>query len=149
MKKFKIFLLIAQLFIVVSCYATTLEDNDTVNIYIKNNTKTSMVFEKVLTKNPSNQITITPNVVNPGETVTVSITKYKRNDVFARITFRDTNGVQMLLYVLDQIQLHMGQPVFNISSDQHHSILNSKTRNKNIGPLNLTFTQADLILLDN
>jgi hypothetical protein len=132
-------------FLSTPCYAgMTGDENNIVRTTIINNTHDTLQFISVIVKNTGNMISVEPNNIGPGELGIVTAEKTLFNDVYARLLFNTQEGVESTFTILDQEQVHAGQPIFNFSSSKHKSKLLFKTRNPHVGPRYLMYIAASI-----
>lgn len=132
------------LFSVISNAAITADENNTLYVTLINNTHDVLNFTRVVDQNAGNLIAVEPVAIHPGETGVVTAEKTLFNDVFARLIFITQENVELALLLLDQEQMHMGQPIFNVTSPKHKSKILSRTRNPTVGPRYLTYVAATI-----
>ncbi|MBX3709698.1 MAG: hypothetical protein KIT56_05155 [Gammaproteobacteria bacterium] len=134
----------------LSLYADHQADkNHTLHVYVTNASQDSLHFERVIGTNPGNKFTINPKIINPGEHTIITVEKQKNNDIFGYVIFSTTEKIEARILILDQEQVHFGQPIFSVYGPKHYSILISKTRNENVGPRYLTYLEAALRIINN
>lgn len=120
------------------------DENTILHVTIQNNTTEVIQFDHIINANPGNVFNVNPVKIAPGETGIITAEKTLNNDIFAQLSFTDAHQLQAVLTLLDQEQVHMGQPIFNMKGNSYSSELISKRRNKNIGPRYLTYIEANL-----
>ncbi|VVC75451.1 hypothetical protein AQUSIP_07410 [Aquicella siphonis] len=131
--------------IALSAYANTQADeNSTLHVTLTNHTHDQLRFDRVTSSRPGSHFSVYPETINPGETTIVTVEKLSNNDIQGMLAFTSANGDEAVLFILDQEQIHFGQPVFHFSGSRYASSLILKTRNRNIGPRYLTYIEARL-----
>ena len=140
--------LILSCFSIFSCITNAANENHTLHVYITNETHDELQFERVEGGNPGNNFIISSPVIHSGESSIITVEKLLNNDIAGKIVFSNLAGIEANLVILDQEQVHMGQPIFHLSGTKHDSILVSKTRNKNVGPRYLTYVEANLRIVE-
>ena len=120
------------------------DENTTLHLYFTNNTDKVLKFDHIAVQMPGNEFSVNPSVINPGEATVITAETLANNDIDARLIFVSPDGDEAILSILDQLQIHYGQPVFNVTGNTFKSTLVSKTRNKNVGPRYLTYLVANL-----
>jgi hypothetical protein len=140
---------ISLLFLSMSAFANQSDVNDTLHVYVKNMSREALTFTGVSGSKPGNEITVTPQVIKPGQEAVITAVKTLNTDIAAYVNFSDALGNIAPLLVMVQRQIHSGQPIFNVASENYTSELDheSLVRNKNIGPLYLTILEAKLQIL--
>lgn len=121
-------------------------DQQSLDLYIKNESASSWQFNQVLQSQPGNFFTVEPETIRPGVTAHITAVKTMHNDIVANLLFNDAKGDSAILFVLDQEQIHMGQPVFNFSGSHVFAKLLSQTRNPNVGPRYLSYIKAEIVI---
>jgi len=129
-----------------SAYANT-DENVILHVYLTNQTKDTFTFDGVSDAHPSDIYTIYPSVIKPGETSIITVEKLGYNDIFGHVNFKSSAGIDARLVILDQEQVHFGQPIFNFTGQQHASLLLSKALYKKISPRYLMYLSASLNII--
>lgn len=125
------------------------DENHTLHVYVTNDTADILYFDHIEDRHPGNHYAISLSVINPGESTVITVEKLTNNDIFGNVFFTTQTGIDIPLLILDQEQIHFGQPIFSVNNVHHHSILISKTRNQQVGPRYLTYLAASLKIMQN
>jgi hypothetical protein len=123
-------------------------ENHILRLSLINETKDNLKFIGVRSAKPGNTFIITPEIIKSGEQGVVTAEKRVNNDIAAKLAFTNSSGGEAILVILDQEQVHFGQPIFTVNGDKYYSVLVSKTWNKNSGPRYLTYVQAIVRVMD-
>ncbi|GEM_PF-5914818 len=123
------------------------DENNTLYITLTNTGSEALHFERISDSRPDNHFTVNPQIINPGESTRIIAEKLADNDIEGHLLFANAAGDQIVLYILDQQQFHIGQPVFSVGGTRYRSTLVSKMRNRNIGPRYLSYIAADLKII--
>lgn len=122
--------------------------HDTLHVYLRNNSRLNFYFMGPLQSNPGNYFSAEPSIVHPGETMKITAEKFLNTDIAANLSFKTSDGSESFFFILDQEQIHAGQPVFDFHGENNSSQLISKKNNENTGPRYLTYVEAVLQILD-
>jgi hypothetical protein len=147
MKTFQKFVLIASTWVATASFAGH-SDNKTLQLTLINNSDTTLTYTGPKGQNPGNVFSINQTTLPAHSEAIISGTITQDIDLAAALHFRDNNGRDNVLLVIDPRNMHIMQPLFSMRNERLHSEIISQKKGDSHDPRALSVA-ASTVQIEN
>ncbi len=122
--------------------------SDTLSLTLINRSTETFHYIGANKTNPSNSFSVTSSDIPPGGSTVITGITTPYFDLSGELQFKDNEGKNHLLTIIDFRQIHIGQSVFSMMDNHFISFVKSKRFNTDQGPRSLTYDLVEVEIQD-